>query len=191
VTDQRDAAIRLLDREVPEDSLRERTAYVALRESVIDRGTKSIVIFRIGVEWLGLATDVFQEVAEECTVHTLPHRRGGIVAGLVNIRGELLLCVALETLLGLEPIPEVQGTEKAKLRSHLLVCNRKGDRLAFSVSEIFGIHRYKPADLRSVPATLANAAAGAYTVGMLSWNGRTVGCLDDELVFYALNKGLA
>ena len=99
MTDQRDAAIRLLDREVPEDSLRERTAYVALPESVIDRGTKSIVIFRIGVEWLGLATDVFQEVAEECTVHTLPHRRGGIVAGLVNIRGELLLCVALETLL--------------------------------------------------------------------------------------------
>jgi chemotaxis-related protein WspD len=71
------------------------------------------------------------------------------------------------------------------------VCNRKGDRLAFSVSEIFGTHRYNPAELRSVPATLANAAAGAYTVGMLPWNGKTVGCLNDELVFYALNKGLA
>jgi chemotaxis-related protein WspD len=188
---EKPVAIRLLDREVPEDSLREQTAHIALRESVIDRGTKSIVIFRIGAEWLGLPTDVFQEVAEECTVHTLPQRRGGIVAGLVNVRGELLLCVALETLLGLERNPEVQGTKKAKLLSHLLVCNRKGDRLAFSVSEIFGTHRYNPAELRSVPATLANAAAGAYTVGMLPWNGRTVGCLNDELVFYALNKGLA
>jgi chemotaxis-related protein WspD len=191
VTEKRAAAIRLLDREVPEDSLREQTAHVALRDSVIDRGAKSIVIFRIGVEWLGLPTDVFQEVAEECTVHTLPQRRGGIVAGLVNIRGELLLCVALETLLGQEPIPEAQATKKAKLLSYLLVCNRKGDRLAFSVNEIFGIHRYNPAELRSVPATLTNAAAGAYTVGMLSWKGRTVGCLDDELVFYALHKGLA
>jgi chemotaxis-related protein WspD len=107
VTEKR-AAIQLLDREVPEDSLREQTAHVALRERAIDRGTKSIVIFRIGVEWLGLPTDVFQEVAEECTVHTLPHRRGGMVAGLVNVRGELLLCVALETLLGLEKRAEVQ-----------------------------------------------------------------------------------
>jgi chemotaxis-related protein WspD len=34
------------------------------------------------------------------------------------------------------------------------------------------------------------AAAGTYTLGMLPWNDRTVGCLDDELLFYALNKGL-
>jgi chemotaxis-related protein WspD len=71
------------------------------------------------------------------------------------------------------------------------VCNRNGDRLAFSVSEVGGIHRYNPEDRRDVPATLSRAAAGAYTAGMLSWKGRTVGCLDDELVFYALNKGLA
>jgi chemotaxis-related protein WspD len=191
VTEKRDRAIGLLDRDVPEDSLREQTAHVAARERLINRGTKSIVIFRIGVEWLGLATDVFQEVAEECQVHTLPHRRDGILSGLVNVRGELLLCVALGTLLGLEPSLERTETERKMLRPHLLVCNRKGDRLAFSVAEIFGIHRFNPENLRDVPATLAKAAAGAWTVGMLPWNGRTVGCLNDELVFYALNKGLA
>jgi chemotaxis-related protein WspD len=191
VTEGRDRAIGLLDRDVPEESLREWTARVAIRERLIERGTKSIVIFRIGVEWLGLATDAFQEVAEDCKIHTLPHRRGGILSGLVNVRGELLLCVALGTLLGLEAAPEPTETERKRLRPHLLVCNRKGDRFAFSVGEISGIHRYNPEDLRAVPATLAKAAAGAWTVGMLPWNGKTVGCLDDELVFYALNKGLA
>jgi len=52
------------------------------------------------------------------------------------------------------------------------------------------VQRYDPRDLRQVPATLAKAAQGAYTVGILPWKGRTVGCLDDELLFYALNKGL-
>ena len=113
-----DAAIGLLDREMPEDWLRERTMRVAIREQLADRGTKSIVIFRIGVEWLGLATDVFQEVAEECTIHTLPHRRSGILSGLVSVRGELLLCVALGTLLGIEPASESTGArEKAKAAS--------------------------------------------------------------------------
>jgi chemotaxis-related protein WspD len=190
VIEEPDAAIGLLDREVTEESLREQTAHIAVPGRKIDRGMKSIVIFRIGVEWLGLATEVFQEVAEECTVHTLPHRRRGILGGLVNVRGELLLCVALEILLGIEPAPKVMADGRKGFRPHLLVCNRKGDRLAFRVSEIFGVHRYNPDDLRAVPATLAKSTAGAWTVGMLPWNGRTVGCLDDELVFYALNKGL-
>jgi chemotaxis-related protein WspD len=197
VTEKRDVGTWLLDREVPEESLRERTAQVAAPKSVVDRDTKSIVIFRLGVEWLGLATDVFQEVLEEWTVHTLPHRRGGILDGLVNVRGELLLCVALGTLLGLGPVPELNGTraqlneaQAGRLRPHLLVCNRRGDRLAFFVSEVFRIHRYNPGDLRDAPATLTKAA-GAYTIGLVLWNGRTVGCLDDELVFNALTKGLA
>jgi chemotaxis-related protein WspD len=72
-----------------------------------------------------------------------------------------------------------------------LICNRKGDRLAFRTDNVYGVYRYHPGQLRDVPATLAMAAAGTYTLGMLPWNDRTVGCLDDELLFYALNKGLA
>jgi chemotaxis-related protein WspD len=188
---QENSAARLLDREPHDDTLREQTAQAASGRRAIDRGTKSIVIFRIGGEWLALPTDVFQEVAEKCTVHTLPHRRGGILGGLVNVRGELLLCVALEVLLGLEKAPAAQERAQGAIHPLLLVCNRKGDRLAFPVNEVFGVHRYSHTDLRDVPATLANAAAGAYTVGLAPWKGRTVGCLDSELVFYGLNKGLA
>ena len=191
MTEQNTSTGRLLDRQVTAEFLRESTAFVAVKKDLIERGTKSVVVFRIGPEWLALPTNVFQEIGDRCAIRRLPDRRGGILSGLVNIRGELLLCVALGTLLGLEPSLERTETERKMLRPHLLVCNRKGDRLAFSVAEIFGIHRYNPEDLRDVPATLAKAAAGAWTVGMLPWNGRTVGCLNDELVFYALNKGLA
>src|SRR5438445_8021579 len=61
----------------------------------------SAVIFRIHSEWLALPTEAFQEVAERRRIHSLPHRRNGVVLGLVNIRGELLICVDLGRVLGI------------------------------------------------------------------------------------------
>jgi len=58
------------------------------------------------------------------------------------------------------------------------------------VSEVQGVHRYCAEDLNDAPATLAKAA-GIYIAGVLSWKDKTVGCLEDELLFYALDKGLA
>jgi len=187
---QQNGSARLFDREVPEDYLREWTTHVAARKKVVEVGTKSVVIFRFATEWLALPTDIFQEVVDQCVVRTVPHYRGGILSGLTNIRGELLLCVSLGVLLGVEKAAPAQRPEKRASHGRLLICNRKGDRLAFRVDEVYGLHRYHPRDLRDVPATLSKAA-GTYIVGLLPWHDRTVGCLDDELLFYALNKGLA
>jgi chemotaxis-related protein WspD len=185
-TQHRVSLSRLLDREISQDYLREWTAHVAAKQNVVEVGTKSVVIFRVGAEWLALPTGMFQEVSEQCTIRTLPHRRGGTLSGLVSVRGELVLCVSLEALLGLEKAAEKKGNSL----SRLLICNPPGGRLAFPVSQVHGVHHYHPADLRPSPATLAKAA-GVYIVGVLPWNDRTVGCLDDELLFYAFDKGLA
>ena len=187
MTQHRASLSRLLDREVTEDYLREWTAHAASEKNVVEAGTKSVVIFRLTTEWLALPTSMFQEVGEKCTLRTLPGHRGGILSGLVNVRGELLLCVSLEVLLGLEKAAEVQ---KGVSLGRLLICNSRGGRLAFPVSEVHGVHRYHPGDLRDAPATLAGSA-GVYIVGVLPWKDRTVGCLDDELLLYALDKGLA
>jgi chemotaxis-related protein WspD len=187
MTQHRTSLARLLDREVSEDYLREWTAHAASEKNVVEVGTKSVVIFRLATEWLALPTGMFQEVAEHCTLRTLPHHRGGLLSGLVNVRGELLLCVSLEVLLGPE---KAAGVQKGVSQGRLLICNSRGGRLAFPVSEVHGVHRYHPGDLRDAPATLAGTA-GVYIVGVLPWKDRTVGCLDDELLLYALDKGLA
>jgi chemotaxis-related protein WspD len=183
----RAALSRLLDREVSEDYLREWSAHVAAEQNLAQTGTKSVVIFRAGTEWLALPTGMVQEVSELCTIRTLPRCGGEILRGLVNVRGELLLCVSLEALLGVEKAAEPKDGSSP---GRLLICNPPGGRLAFPASEVHGALRYHPADLRPSPATLAKAA-GVYIVGVLPWKNRTVGCLDDELLFYALDKGLA
>jgi chemotaxis-related protein WspD len=185
------AGTRLLDREIPEDYLHERTSHVAAERKRIEVGTKSVVIFRVSTEWFALPTEVFQEVDDYCFAHTVPHHRNGILNGLVNVRGELLLSISLAALLQLAQVPEAETNGKLASRRRLLICRRKGSRFAFPVDEVQAVHRYNPKDLRDIPATLAKAGAGTYVVGVLPWSDKSVGCLDDELLFYAADKNLA
>jgi chemotaxis-related protein WspD len=187
---QQDAATRLFDRGVSKDQLRESTDQVAAAKRTAEVGIKSVVIFSIAREWLALPTEIFQEVVDQYAVRTLPYQRSGVLTGLVNVRGDLMCCVALGALLGLQNVPGVPQPEERTSPGRLLICNRKGDRLAFRADNVYGVYRYHPGQLHHVPATLAMATAGAYTLGMLPWNDRTVGCLDDELLFYALNRSL-
>jgi chemotaxis-related protein WspD len=178
----------LLNREVPEGYVSEWTAHIASKPASAVLGTKSVVIFRIGKEWLALPTPLFQEVVDGCTIRTLPRRRGGTLEGLVNVRGELLLCVSLSVVLGLEAAAG-NGTSSALKR--LLILNQKGERFAFQVHEVFGVHRYHPDTLRQLPATLPKTGAGTYVCGILPWNGKSVGCLSEDALLRALNEGLA
>ena len=146
----------------------------------------SVVIFRLGHEWLALATNVFQEIAESSPVHSLPHRRRNTMLGLVRVRGELLICVSLAALLGVESHAQ---TETAKKLVRFIVLAHGGDRFVFPADEVFGVYRVT-GELLPVPSTVAQAAS-TYTRGVFQWKEHTVGCLDDQLLFHTLNRSLA
>jgi chemotaxis-related protein WspD len=205
------AGARLLDRPLPADYRREWTEHFSRAKAQATQGKISTVIFRIGEEWLALPTRVFQEITERRVIHSLPHRRNGIVLGLINIRGELQICVSLARLLG---IPEANGATASGMPSagqwsrragpeagapnarqnsvhnRLMVTEWQGSILTFPVDEIECIHRYLPEELKNIPATVARANPG-FSLGLLEWEGRMVGCLDDDLVFSTLNRSLA
>ena len=184
------AAARLLDSDLPAGHLDEWTGHFSGEQKTEEAGTHSIVIFRIGAEWLGLPTAVFNEVATLRAVHSLPHRRDGIVLGLANVRGTLLVCVSLGDVLGLEKNTLPKKDKAQAQHRRLLVISREGSRLVFPVDEIHGIHRCQPSELKEVPATVAKATA-TYTKSVLAWRDKTVGCLDDQLLFYTLNRSLS
>jgi chemotaxis-related protein WspD len=181
------AGVRLLNRELPADYRREWTEHFSRERSRNVAGRASVVTFRIGTEWMALATAVFQEVLERRTIHSLPHRQHGLVLGLANVRGGLLICVSLGRLLGLEPSQDRQ-TPPANY-DRLIVTEWQGGRLAFPVSEVHGIHRYQPEDLSELPATIPRGNAN-FNKGILRWMDRSIGCLDEELLFSTLNRGL-
>ena len=61
-----------------------------------------VLIFRLAQEWLALSVQTLVEVTTLRPVHRIPHR-AGVVAGLVNIRGELHLSMHLDRVLGIQP----------------------------------------------------------------------------------------
>ncbi len=181
------AGAHLLNREPPPDYRRDSTEHFSHEKNRATPGKNSVVIFRIGEEWLALPTRTFQEVAERRTVHSLPHRRHDILLGLINVRGELLLCVSLERLLG---IARATGLEKPRAIHHrLVVAEWQGNIFTFPVDEIQGIHRYHADELKAAPATLTKTNSN-FTRGMLAWQDKLVGCLDEELLFATLNRSL-
>ncbi|RYD84858.1 MAG: chemotaxis protein CheW [Verrucomicrobiaceae bacterium] len=178
---------RLLDRAVPPGYQQEWTERIAAPVSLREPEIHTVLIFRAGSEWLALPGRILDEVGERNTIHSLPHRRSGVLAGLTSVRGELLLCFSLEALLGIEETRS-HDEKTREMPGRMLVVVRNGDRLAFPVSEVQGIHRYHPRELRMLPDTVSKAAS--YMFGLLPWRNRMVGCLDDELLFNGLHGEL-
>jgi chemotaxis-related protein WspD len=181
------AGVQLLDRPLLPEYRRAWTEHFAQKKQLASPARHSALLFRINAEWLALPTPAFQEVAERRLVHSLPHRRQGIVLGLVNVRGELLICVSLGHLLGLirSPLRETACTTYDRL----LVAKWDGHRFVFPADEVRGILRFQTPELQEPPATLAKSRL-SYTQGILCWQGRTVGLLDADLLFSSLNRSL-
>lgn len=181
------AGLQLLDRPLLPEYRRAWTEHFAQKKALATPAKTSALLFRISSEWFALPTPAFQEVAERRLVHSLPHRRQGIVLGLVNVRGELLICVSLAHLLGLDQ--SRRHASQHPTYDRLLVTQWDGHHFVFPANEVRGVHRFQAPELTEPPATLAKSKL-AYTKGILSWQGRAVGLLDAELLFSSLNRSL-
>lgn len=182
------AGALLLERSLLPDYRRDWALHFARPKEAMAVGEISVVLFRIGTEWIALPTGSFQEVADMRKIHSIPHRRKGTLLGVVNVRGELVLCVALDKILGLTRSKEKSGDRAVYER--LLVATAESRRIAFPVDEVHGVHRFDADELRDPPATLSKSGA-SYTLGVLPWNGKLTICLDAELLFPALNESIA
>ena len=181
------AALALLDRELPDANLADHTSHFAKPKPKDEAGTESVVIFRIGSEWFALPTGIVKEVADVRPIHSIPHRRGGAVLGVANVRGELVVCVALDRLLDLPPADE-QGSRAARRR--LLVLRRDAIRAVCPADEVHGIHRVRASEVQEVPATVGKSS-GRHSKAIISWAGRSVGLIDDQVMFNAVQRSMA
>ena len=182
-------AADLLDADAPASYFADRTAHFAEQPPAEPGETRSIVIFRVASEWLALPTSVVIEVANLLPIHSLPHRLNGVVLGLASVRGELLVCVSLGQVVGAEPLAAASRDRRGTAYRRLLVIRREGVRVVCPVDEVYGIHHFEPRELLEVPTTVAKATV-TYSTALLPWHGHSVGTLDDQLLFYTLQRSL-
>jgi len=186
-----EAARTFFDREPPEGYLEEWSRILEEPDVVTDRDATSVLIFRLGREWFALPTMTFVEITTPRSLHRVPHRTGGVLAGLANIRGQLQLCVSLHALLGLEG--KADDVEAGLTTARLLVIERgdaTGSRWVCGVEEVGGVHHIVRSAMRAVPSTVSQANA-RFCQALFEWQERTVGLLDEDRVFTGLDDQIS
>ncbi|MBS6361921.1 MAG: chemotaxis protein CheW [Burkholderia sp.] len=149
---------------------------------------QAALAFRIADEWLALPVPALRQVDEPRPIQPLPHRRNGVVLGLVNVRGTLMIAASLGDMLNLDRA----GTGRHTLRqgqARMLVAEHRGETAVLPVDEVEGVIRFAADTLIPAPTTLTHSAA-AHTHGVFEWRGTTVGLLDPDRLFESLARSL-
>ena len=180
------AAVGLLDAQAPLDYSAEWTSHFAQAQVEREVDTDSLVLFRVGTDWLALPTPLFLEVGERRPIRTLPHRRDSAVVGLVNVRGELLICMMLERILGYTELPSFRELQQ---RPRFLVVEGEDGRLVFPVDEVRGVHRHHANQLEPAPATVSRDTA-SHVLGMMAVDGVRAAVLDAPAMLEAAGRSL-
>jgi chemotaxis-related protein WspD len=182
------AGEQLLQREAPPGYLDECTRELAEVEEATAAETLSLLLFRIGPEWLALDTHMVVEVVEPRSIHRVPHRTDRLLLGLANIRGELHLCISLRGLLGIDsttPDAAPESASSAEPRPRLLVTEHGQSRWVFPVDEVEGICRVPTSTMEDLPHTVQRSPR-YYSQALFSHGEMRVGMLSAPRLFQAL-----
>jgi chemotaxis-related protein WspD len=181
------AARARLDAPAEPEYLDQLTQRYAQAQAATAAGDRSLVVFRIGREWLGLNPRAVAEVIGPRPIHRIPHRAARILRGLINWRGDLTLCLDLGAILNLEEGAEPQGG--ANQRKCLIMTTPEG-AVATEIDEVAGVSRFSAKLGLAPPATSAKAQNSFVTI-LFNWRDRQVSGLNESRLFAFINRHLA
>jgi chemotaxis-related protein WspD len=182
------SAQTIMQRPLPAGYREEWAEYFAREESKQSDLDHSALIFRVAAEWLALPAALAVTVAETTRPHRIPRRSGGILGGIVNIKGKLYPCMSLGELLSITGGQAVQE-ERRRIYPRIVVMKLAQQYFALPVDDLYGIHRYAESDLQAVPTTV-NKGLQRYLTGVLSVGEKRIGCLDAGLVGFNFASAL-
>lgn len=182
-------SVEILLNRTPEDSYRQEwtSNLMTKAKKRIDKEIVSLVIFRLNTEWLALPIYCLKEVFHHRLIHRVPHKHGKILMGLINLRGELQLCINLKRLLDIEESAEkIEKPVNSNRPSRMIAINKEEALWVFPVDEV-GIDVWNMSELKNIPVNLSKSSTN-YLKGIMTKGSRSVGLIDEELLFYSLRR---
>lgn len=140
--------------------------------------------FRLGTEWFGVEPGTVSEAVRVVPVRSLPHHDPAVIAGLVSLRGRVLVLLKLAEFLQVSrqaPDPALQ---------RLLIFGHDGWRFGALADEVAGFLTFPAAQVLAPPATYGGAET-AFACGFFSRPGRSIIWLNTGRLFPALRATLA
>jgi chemotaxis-related protein WspD len=183
-----DAARTLMQRPVQQEYRKNWAKHFAQAQGDWHVAQESAFIFRIGQEWLALATRALVTVAEKAVAHRVPHCNAAALAGIVNVGGKLYPCISLAELMKIDVSRRYMQSGR-HVFPRLIVVQLGRQAVALPVDDVHGIERYSNDDMRAPPATISHGVS-CYLSGVLSFQDKQAGYLDDDLLGDCIAKVL-
>lgn len=183
-----EASQTLFTREVPPEYQAEWTDRLAQVIPEPPRDSVPLVVFRLANEWFAWNARSVVEITDPKVIRRIPSRTNRLLLGLVNIRGELQMCLALRELLSIPHDGDLAASDE-HVQHRFLVTTQGAARWVFPVDEISGVRNMPLTALGNVPTTVSHAAS-QFTQGVFTIEGHTVGYLAEDFVFAALEGRL-
>lgn len=182
------AGRRLFDRETPEELLKEWTKNLTGVKEQETLNTISVIVFRIRDEWLAYKTLYLQETTYIRPVHRIPLRTNNIFKGVVNINGELLLCISMADIMGYTEGTIDAGSDSV-IYKRMVVVDKDGERYVFPVDEILGVYRISLNDIGEPPVTLSRSPE-TLVKGVFNLDEKKIGLLDEDSLIHSFKRSL-
>jgi chemotaxis-related protein WspD len=144
------------------------------------------VVFRIGDQRFALPLTAVVQVLEWRAIRRIPHHHDPALLGLVNVGGELHLCMSLDVVLGSSGHPSVQRTPS----SRLLALGERVVEWTVPVEETLGIAQVAFDSLAAAADAGVHPAAG-FVRGSFEYRGSRIGLLDPDRLGAELRRRLA
>lgn len=149
----------------------------------------SVLVFRLGKIWLAIATIYCKEITNRPSIHLIPHRSGKVLIGIINLNGKLELHVALHELLQIETSIEFNTGRLAYQRNRMVAIVKEGELWTFPVDEVDGVYEWDSLKIENVPIDFSKSVID-YVKGTMQMENKSVGLLDEELLFASLKRSI-
>lgn len=177
----------LFERDISPDLISEWTSIISLPKESESVNKTSLVIFRIADEWLGLNTNVFQEAVVSRYIHFVPSRTNEYFHGIINVNGELLMCISIAKLLNLPNIQRESIKDNDKLFKNVLIIFDNNIRYAFPADEFLGVASVSNEDMTNPPLTVTKAD-NTITSAIILHKSKSVSIIDEQKLFSLINR---
>ena len=181
-TRSRLAMDRLLDRPISSEAIDENTRLVGQRHEEVEVDELTVLIARIGDEWLGFDALFADRVHQPAIIRRVPHRNSEHLAGVAAVDGEIVPAARLDLLLDL--VRDVSPT-----KPRFVVVGPPDRRWVIPVDEVEGMIRVPRASIIDPPTTVS-ASLHRHTIGLIEQGDRLAALLDSDRLLDLLDGGL-
>jgi chemotaxis-related protein WspD len=135
----------IFNKAIPQNFIEEWTEIYSKAKDKEDTEKIALVIFKISDEWFSIEAKLFIEALTNRKIHPIPERTNKYFYGILNFNGELLLCIAINNILGIEFL------DKDYNFGRYLLINLDDSRYCFPVDEFLPVKSISIKELKEVP----------------------------------------